>query len=104
MACGLLPRAARGRSILALCLDKNSLFCINLQIKCRADICVCMFMCEECDQGSGCPSYTSLHKVNVCVCVSRFPHVYPIRTNQKAIIRAWLWVGGSMAVGECLDP
>lgn len=47
---------------------------------------------------------------NVCVCVTVSlscdlgPHVYPIRTNQKAIIRAWLWVGGSTAVGECLDP
>lgn len=45
----------------------------------------------------------------VCVCHSSLsrdpgPHVCPIRTNQKAIIRAWLWVGGSMAVGECLDP
>lgn len=41
----------------------------------------------------------------MCVCVSISlscdlrPHVAPIRTNQKAIIRAWRWVGGSMAWG-----
>lgn len=28
------------------------------------------------------------------------PHVQPIRANQKAVIRAWLQEGGSVAVGE----
>jgi len=28
------------------------------------------------------------------------PHVLPIRTNQKAVIRAWHEDGGSVAVGE----
>lgn len=34
------------------------------------------------------------------------PHVQLIRTNQKAVIRAWWWWGGdgSIAVGELYDP
>lgn len=49
-----------------------------------------------------------LNQVKMCLreCVPQFglavtqgPHVHPIRTNQKAVIRAWLRVGGSMAVG-----
>lgn len=32
------------------------------------------------------------------------PHVQLIRANQKAVIRAWLREGGSVAVGEFKDP
>lgn len=49
--------------------------------------------------------YVSLEGKRVCVCVSISlscdlrPHVAPIRTNQKAIIRAWRWVWGQHGVG-----
>lgn len=47
--------------------------------------------------------YISLEGKRVCVSISLScdlrPHVAPIRSNQKAIIRAWRWVGGSMVWG-----
>lgn len=49
--------------------------------------------------------YVSLEGKRVCVCVSISlscdlrPHVAPIRTNHKAIIRAWRWVLGQHGVG-----
>lgn len=59
-ACGLLPRAARGRSVLATSLDKNSTpYFIDLQIKYGSDVCVCLLACEL--------RFRFLNQVKTCV-------------------------------------